>query len=270
MSLPLPTPKFAHPPVVETILGLQFEPLLKFRSHHFGWFWTERLKLSGWEPVGDERPLPIYAERFGDARLRLTGTMPASGVPALRMKCRNLGRSLVLQIQPDKLYLTWGRSGPETPSYSDIRPVLDELVVQFEGFAADSGLGEGVANLWEVCYINRVPRGELWNEPKDWHRVLPKLFPQQGPDCAGLPFTTYDGTWHFEIEPKRGRIHVQVAKMLVNQEPEPVLFLRLTARGELATGVSWRSAMDVGHDSCVQLFAEITSAEAKRSWGMTQ
>lgn len=165
MSLPFSSPKFAHPPVVETILGLQFEPLLKFRSHHFGWFWSESLKASGWEPVGDDRPLPKYTERFGDAQLRLSTAAPVSGVPSLRMKLRHPERSLVLQIQPDKLYLTWGRSGPETPSYSDIRPVLDELIRYFEGFAADSGLGKVVPNLWEVCYINRIPRGELWNEP---------------------------------------------------------------------------------------------------------
>jgi len=256
--------------VVETILGLQFKPLLKFRSHHFGWFWSESLKALGWEPVGDERPLPKYAERFGDTQLRLTTAAPASGVPSLRMKLRHPERSLVLQIQPDKLYLTWARNSPATPSYSDIRPTLNDLVGRFEVFATDSGLGAVIPNLWEVCYINRVPRGELWREPKDWHRVLPLLFPQQGPNCPGLPFTTYDGTWHFEIEPKRGRIHVQVAKMLVNRESDPVLFLRLTARGELAADGSWQAAMDVGHDSCVQLFSEITSAEAKRSWGMTQ
>ena len=226
------TPKFSAAPVVETVIGVQFDRLKAFRSHHYGLFWKAHLEPLGWQPHADETPLPTYREKFGEAQLLRNGPpMP----PALnvRMKLKNSDDSQTLQIQHDKLYFGWKRGEETMPSYRDIRPTFDVLYSSLEAFADEHRLGAPTPNLWEITYINRVLPGRLWTQPKDWHRVLPRLFPEPTADIEGLGLATYDGTWYYEIEPKRGRLTLRVAKMLVNRSPDPVLCIVLTARGEL-------------------------------------
>ncbi len=216
-------------------------------------------------PVGDEKPLPEYAERFDDAHLKLTRP-DTSATFKVRLKLKSPDRSRTIQIQPDKFYYSWARDGSHAPGYTTIRPEFDRLFDAFQQFTRASGIGEPVPNLWEVMYVNQIPPGKLWTEPKDWYRVLPTLFPENGPTCEGVRFATYQGEWHFEIQPQRGRIHLRVAKMVMNQRPDPVLFINLTARGQISAVTDWGAGLDLGHDSCVRLFRAITSDEAQREW----
>jgi len=259
-------PDFNRPPIVETVLGVQFAPLQAFRSHHYGWLWRELLLGEGWAPVADEKPLPEYAERFDDIHLKLTRPDPAPNALRVRLKLRSPDRTRTIQLQSDKFYYSWAREGKSAPGYAAVRPEFDRLFGAFQGFAASAGLGDVRPNLWEVMYVNQIPAGQLWTEPKDWHRVLPTLFPPTGPGAEGIRFATYQGDWHFEIEPKRGRIHVRVAKMVMNQRPDPVLYIHLTARGQTDDETDWAGGLALGHDSCVRLFCGITSDEAQREW----
>jgi hypothetical protein len=147
-----------------------------------------------------------------------------------------------------------------------------ELYGNLTEFAANASLGAMNPNLWEVHYVNQIPQGILWEDPKDWHRVLPTLFPSNDPSVQGLRFATYSGEWHFEIEPEKGRVHVRVAKMVMNQNPKPTLYLSLLARGEIGSKGSpdIATGLELGHDACIRLFFELTSSEAHTKWGLKQ
>ncbi len=263
-------PEFVNPPTVETVLGVQFEPIRGFRSHHYGWFWREYLNAKGFRNVSDERLLPTYVEAFDVPKLNLTKAENPEDKLGIRMKARSEDRSRTLQLQPNKLYLSWNRLNSEAPRYATVKPQFTELVADLNSFAASAGLGPLQPNLWEVQYVNQIPSGELWEEPRDWHRVLPTLFPQVDPSITGLRFATYSGEWHFEIEPKLGRVHVRVAKMIANHLEAPVLYLSLIARGEIGPNGSpdLATGMDLGHDACIRLFLELTSPAAHHAWGL--
>lgn len=278
MSLPMTTttnisPRFRNSPMVETILGVQFKPLRAFRSSHYGWFWSKCLAESGWAVVADESLLPTYVERFGDLKLLLE---QLSGddepVVGLRMKMRNPAKRRTLQLQPDKLYYGWNRQGGEPFDYAEAKADFAELVSSFTNFAAQSGLGSLEPNLWEVAYVNQIPSGQLWTDPRDWHRVFPKFFPAVSPEADGLRFASYDGHWHFEIEPRLGRVHAQVAKVVMNQGAQASLLLKLTGRGAIGAGgsVDWSAGLDLGHQSCFDLFCAAISDDAKREWGFNE
>ena len=256
--------------MVETILGVQFKPLLAFRSSHYGWFWSKYLAESGWVVAGEERLLPTYVEKFGDLKLLLTQPSgddePAAKV---RIKMRNASHERTLQLQPDKLYYGWNRRGSEPFDYASAKADFAKLVETFAGFATESGLGLLEPNLWEVAYVNQVPSGRLWSEPSDWHRVFPKFFPAAGPKADGLRFASYDGHWHFEIEPRLGRVHAQVAKVVMNRGDQASLLFKLTARGAVGVegSADWLTGLDLGHQSCYDLFCDAISDEAKSEWG---
>lgn len=256
--------------MVETVLGVQFKPLRAFRANHYGWFWSKYLAASGWAVVAEERLLPTYVERFDDLKLLLT--QPCGDdepVPGVRMKMRNAARERTLQLQPDKLYYGWNRQGTEPFDYRSAKAEFAELVEGFTGFAVESGLGPVEPNLWEVAYVNQIPSGRLWAEPTDWHRVFPRFFPAASPEASGLRFASYDGQWHFEIEPRLGRVHAQVAKVVMNRGARASLLFKLTARGAVGVGGStdWPTGLDLGHQSCYDLFCTAISDEAKLEWG---
>jgi uncharacterized protein (TIGR04255 family) len=263
-------PEFTNPPTVETVLGVQFEPLRGFRSNHYGWFWRDHLKDKGFGSVSDETPLPTYVEEFGVPKLRLTKAADGGEVVGVRMKTRTADRGRTVQLQPDKLYLSWNRLGPEAPRYENVRGEFEALFADLTVFAGGAGLGPVRPNLWEVHYVNQIPPGELWTDPRDWHRVLPRLFPTTDPSVPGARFATYSGEWHFEIEPQRGRVHVRVAKMVMNQSPAPTLYFSLLARGEVggAGSLDVLAGLEAGHTACVRLFFDLTSPEAHAEWGL--
>ena len=63
--------KFQFPPVVETVLGVQFAGLPGYSTAHAGWFWKEYLeKLNEspnriWSKAVDAMRLEDQFERFG-------------------------------------------------------------------------------------------------------------------------------------------------------------------------------------------------------------
>ena len=61
-----PFPDYVDPPVVETILGVQFDPLASWRNAHLGVFW-KTLNTDDWPNVSDAPPLQPQFERFAAA-----------------------------------------------------------------------------------------------------------------------------------------------------------------------------------------------------------
>ena len=57
---------YENPPVVESVLGVQFERLRGFKNAHLGAFWTT-LDKKEWPVVADAPPLPPQFERFTES-----------------------------------------------------------------------------------------------------------------------------------------------------------------------------------------------------------
>lgn len=264
-------PNFTNAPTVETVLGVQFEPLRGFRSNHYGWFWREHLEPFGFKSVSDEGLLPTYIEEFDVPKLDLTRKLGPPDTTGIRMKVRTEGKARTVQMQPDKLYLSWNRlNNRQAPRFAGVSAEFLLLYDRLAEFAANASLGPIRPNLWEVHYVNQIPLGQLWNDPRDWHRVFPTLFPSIDPSVAGLRFATYSGEWHFEIEPKKGRVHVHVAKMVMNQSTTPTLYFSLLARGKIGPqGLpDLQAGLNAGHSACIRLFLELSSSDAKTHWGL--
>ncbi len=112
----------------------------------------------------------------------------------------------------------------------------------------------------------------MWNEPGDWQR----LFPGSATLASeGLPvrLESFGGEWHYEIEPRRGRLHVKLShgqRSNLDQGKEEILVMTLTARGpinkvdgELTT---LECGLDLGHNAIVRAFKGLTSEDAHDYW----
>lgn len=261
---------FRHPPVVETVLGIQFERLRGLTNAHFGAFWQRR--KSEWPWIADAPPLDEQFEAFG----RQLGWSKAVGLkltqsPAARVQMKNAAGDRMIQLQNCRLHYNWiGQPGQEYPRYAIVRPQFDEVFREFRELILDLRLAKLTPNQWEVTYVNHMPKGTVWGEPEEWP-VLFESLPGLAVAPRGTRLEGFGGHWHFEIEPQRGRLHVELEHACVgDNDREEALVMKLTARGPIAKDAEPEVAIDeglnLGHDVIVTSFVDLTSRRAQDYW----
>lgn len=269
-----PLPEFGRPPVVETILGVQFAPLPGFTSGHLGRYWRDCLDGS-WTRTLEAAHLPDQFERFGrpDA-----WNLPAfelhlqPGPRPGRLQILHEDDDRVIQLQDTRFISNWRRKrGAEYPRFRALLPEFLGRYADFGRFAEAAGLGSPSANQWEFSYINHLPQGDLWRTPDDWRGLLPGLYPAaSAPD--GLRFESMAAEFHFEIAPGRGRLHASCQHGRAGEgEGDEVIVLQLTARGAIGKEdppEAIAAALELGHRALVRTFVRLASPRALELWEM--
>jgi uncharacterized protein (TIGR04255 family) len=262
------TPTFKNPPVVEFVLGVQFSPLTKLVSGHYGLLWKEL--GSDWENPEDAPPIneqfelfdsPKWSHREG-VQFRL-----GKGMPTDRFILHHRRRDRLIQVQPTRFHLNWRTSGELKPSYKVLISKFEEAFSQFERFVRVNELGKLELNQWEITYIDSFPQGDDWQTPGDWSRFLPGLFGDLF-TAPGLALENRAAQWSFEIQPKRGRVHIAAQVGRWRDQEKDSLLVDTTARGLIGKGgaTTLREGLDLGHDVSVQSFLAMTSDDIKRRW----
>lgn len=261
--------EFEDPPVVEVVLGAQFSPLTKLTTGHLGWYWRDVLG-SDWATPSDGPAIDDQFELFdlphwhrpGRLEFRLT---PASGPGRLIIDHRDADRRL--QAQSTRFHLNWRRRGNPYPTYDRLVDEFQGHFDRFQSFIRGQNLGELLINQWELTYIDAFPSESGWQSPGDWAAVLPGLF--GNPACAdGLNLENRAANWTYEIEPRRGRLHVSANTGRVADEDRPSLLLQMTARGPVGReGVgSLREGLDLGHGAALRTFLQVISPILRDRW----
>ena len=205
-------PKFENPPVIETVLGIQFDTLPNFTIAHLGAFW-QRLGPDKWPHVNDAPSLDTQSERFGEEnRGRIASMMfKLSRSIEVRLQIRNNDKTRMIQVQNGRLHYNWlGHTGDQYPNYEKVKPEFDRVWDDFQGFLSEYNLGNIHLNQWEVTYVNHIPQGTIWNDPQDWIDIFP-LLTTLPTKTTEVKLESFGGEWHFEIEPNRGRLHVNIS-----------------------------------------------------------
>lgn len=228
-------PDYANPPVVETVLGVQFDRLPGFTNAHLGAFW-QTLDLVEWPSVADAPPLPPQFERFTEAARWARGLQfQLTQIPPGRMQIKNRAGDRMIQIQNGRLHFNWlSDVGKDYPRYENVRAGFVEVLERFTDFMAQAAAGRFQPNQWEVTYINQIPSGTVWKTVADWTFFAPL---RGVPTIDGVVHgEDFKGEWHFVIPGQRGRLHIewQHALRAVPEQREPeIIQLTLTARGPL-------------------------------------
>jgi len=263
-------PSFKRPPVVETVLGVQFDQLPKVHNAHLGVFW-DRLGAADWPNVSEAPPLEQLQELFGEQRVwrSVDAHLTLTEAPPLRFRIRNAANNRMIQIQNGRLHYNWlQQEEGDYPRYRTVRPEFDEVLQSFKQFLDKQSLGEMVPNLWEVTYVNHLPRGTVWNDYRDWSGLFPTL-PGAFAEIAAARLEGFEGHWHFEIEPQKGRLHVEVKHGRAGSSEGPeILVMKSTARGRVYEETDLSAGLDLGRRTIVNSFVELTSEAAHTYWGL--
>ncbi len=262
---------FNRPPVIETVLGVQFERLPGLTNAHLGAFWASIKE--DWPRITDAPRLDDQFEEFGKRIHWAHGIkLQVSQQILARVQIKNEAEDRMIQIQNCRLDYNWlgHRKRKEYPRYSKIKPEFEQALKQFRNFITETGMGELVPNQWEITYVNHVPKGTVWETPEEWGKVFRSL-----PGLAVVPGGTQleglGGYWHFEIIPQRGRLHVELKHgYLSSSEHEEVLIMKLTARGPIDSSDDPDAGIDkglnLGHETIVTSFRDLTSPESHEYW----
>jgi uncharacterized protein (TIGR04255 family) len=263
-------PDYEKPPVVETILGVQFERLPYLKNAHLGAFW-KTLFAEDWREVSDAPPLPPQFEQFTEVAKWAPGVqLELMQIPTSRLQVKNKDGDRMIQVQNGRLHFNWlGQTGKEYPRYESVREGFAQALQQLVEFLSQEKLGDFRPNQWEVTYLNHIPRGTVWNTPADWGFFRP-LGPL--PTIEGVAQGEgFSGEWHFVIPDQRGRLHVQWQHAL---RPEPqkqeIIVLTLTARGPVPQNSQQAilGELDLGRETIVRSFENLMSNEANKYWGL--
>ena len=170
------------------------------------------------------------------------------------------------------IYNWLGHHGVDYPRYSVVRAEFDSVLESFLDFVDRESIGPVRMNQWEVTYVNHCPIGSGWEQLPDWEKIL-RLPPLRPDSSGGLVLDGFGAQWSFEIAPRRGRVHVQVQRGQSAAQTLPgadVLVMSLTARGAIDVNDQIRSlgnGLDLGHETIVRLFTDMTTDYAHGLWG---
>ncbi|MEQ8852909.1 TIGR04255 family protein [Gimesia sp.] len=253
-------PKFKNPPVVETVLTVQFDELQDFKTAHFGMFY-ETVKARFPEVIDRGRLDPVV-ETFPRGRMPkgafqfITGDQ-GPGPQRVWYRQPDNG-SMMLQLQPDRFAFNWaGKEGTEYPHYDSNRPVFIEEFENFSKFVNDHSIGKVLPNLCEVTYINHIYpepeedvieffessfKGLKWETSDSWLKDLPEL-------------VAYNRV--YVIGDEQGRLYVE-ANINQDKERKKFILLKITGRVIHKEEDSLLENMDLAHLWVVKSFVSLT------------
>ncbi len=265
-----PLPAFEDPPVIETLLGVQFAPLELLSVLHFGLFWA---RIRGRYPRQEIHPsLDPTFEVFERRGVGLQFGVQPIPEPPLRCWFIDGTQAHLIQVQRDRFIRNWRKRSPQEryPRYDALRPAFREDWDLFCRFLQEDQLGIPEVNQCEVTYVNHIAIGQGWDSYGEAHRIVKLLSRMASPEFLPDPeIIRMDAS--FLIPEKQGRLHVSLQPVISRPLNKEVLQLTLTARGKPASSspediLNW---FDLGHEWVVRGFADITTAEMQTVWRRT-
>jgi len=275
VSHPGSLPRFAKPPVVETILGVHFRPLEKLSSAHQGVLW-DRCFRDRFPHVEERGPVEEIREAFGE---KLAMPVPvvrwqvSDRPPAPRLWAASSDGQYILQVQRDALLANWLKTSNSTSyrSYDQRRKDFSADLERVDEFLKLEEIGSVVPTSCIVTYINHVD----CSEPSRLAPVLADTIAFWADDTSDgwlPPPDKINLHFAFPMPDNSGRLNVHVAPAVRRSDKRHFLRIELTARGapegeEIAAAMEW---LDLGHEWVVRGFTSITRDGMHKLWERIQ
>ncbi len=266
-------PDYQAPPVIETVLGVQFKPLNTFLIPHFGLFWE---KIRSEYPKFEVKP-PLASVIEGFEREKNPKKGPTfsivQGIPVLRCWFKDVTENQLIQVQNDRFIINWRQQTGEEryPHYHKIQPKFIAEWEKFCEFLKSEEIGSPEIVQCEMTYVNHF---ELKREIENIGNIS-KVLSFWSDLVSPGPLTTPESvnfSIRYRMPEEKGRLYVSLDPKVRFRDGKEVLQLNLTARGnpgssELEKICEW---FGLGHEWIVQGFTQLTTTTMHELWGRTQ
>lgn len=268
VELKRPLPDFADPPVIETVLGMQFAPLAEFSIPYLGLYWA---KIRSFYPRCEIQPALVPAfEEFETQRTGSPVGIELVSEPTVRCWFIDQSSTRLIQVQKDRFIQNWRKvKGDEVyPRYSRLKPEFRSAWQRFCEFLEEEKLETPDVNQCEVTYVNHIELGKGWRSYGEIQKVVAYWSGTSSGDFLPEPEIVHLNTTYV-IPNKRGRLYITMQPAIRQQDAKEVLQLNLTVRGrpsssQLEDILEW---FDLGHEWIVRGFTDFTTKEMHRVWG---
>lgn len=267
-------PRFAKPPVIETVLGVYFRPLEKFTVAHQGLLW-DRYFREKFPNLEERPPVHEFCERFGEERSAplVVQWQVSDRPPTPRLWAAAENGQYVIQIQKNGLFSNWLKTGGETVycSFAKRREEFSGQLDHVVRFFYDEGIGQFEPTSWSVTYVNHIDYEAIANVGSAAAKILTVWTDQYSDDwLPAVDKLVLD--FAFPMPDNAGRLNVNLKPVVMLSTKQSVLRLDLTARGQLKKNdvESALAGIDLGHEWIVRGFTSLTHSEMHQEWERTQ
>ena len=263
--------EFDHPPLIETVLGIEFPPIAGWGIVHFGLFWqTIRGDYPRWEVQPAIPPT-------SDATLENRGAVPSiilqlGSPPPLRCWFIDDSGTRLIQVQADRLIANWRRGGKAGdsayPRYEQILSGLEKAWSCFETFLDSEQLPRPKPIRFELSYINHLVRGEEWQSLDE----LPLIFRGlRELDLSAGSKSPKELDFHaaYPSANEQDSLHVSIKNVFRLVDAREALQFALSIRGssDTTSTIDPSAWLDRAHDQIVKAFTALTTDAMHQRWG---
>ena len=263
-----PSPSFRRPPVAEVATAVQFDDIADLTGPRLGLLWTRFREAFPKLQVHPQRSQTF--EQFGvldeapQVELELIEGHPSPLVWYVSEDSTEL-----IQVQKNRFVFNWRRREEAYPRYHHVRSAFLKHFLNFREFLSEEGLaGELRMNQWEVTYRNHIVPG-VWKEHCELGMVLPSWQHRRSGGFLPEPEDVAVRLRYRIRQDERpiGRLHIVAEPVYDRTTGQPLIVLRLTARGTGPdTTEELLRRLDVGREWIVRGFTCITSPQMHEDW----
>lgn len=267
------SPNFKKPPVIEVVLGLQFEPLNSFMTTHVGKLYE--IYENDYPIISEHSLLEPKFENFNTdtfAPNRMVfNLVDNKAIPRVWFVSRDDSR--LLQLQRDRFIHNWRRKEPSEeipyPRYEKIREEFKLRYKQFLEFLSNHNISEPTVNQVEVTYVNLISC-----EDNDFSKSMHEVFEFWNPEPPSSPLGEPESqkfvtTYLIKDDDERiGRLSI-TSHTLIRNDNKKFLRIDITARGK-PKDVSLNGILDfmnLGRSKIVSGFDSLTTEKMHKIWG---
>lgn len=264
-----PLPEFADPPVIETVLGVEFPSIEGWAIPHFGLFWQQ---IRSEYPQFEVQPPLAVVDDLRSKEDRILQAVMIEFLPQPPVRCWYLdaGKTRLLQVQNDRFIHNWRKTegGDAYLRYENIKPIFEREWKRFAEFLTAEKLGLPAPARCEVTYVNHFLKGKEWNSLADVSRIIPSWTGCASVESLSAP-NALSINVRYPIMDEAGHLTIQVQPAIRQTDRKEILQMTLTAKGrptspDLDGVLAW---LDLGRDSVVRAFCDFTSPEMHKLWG---
>lgn len=256
-------PDFENPPAVETLMGVHFAPVEKWKAPHFGLFWA-RIKKD--YPRVEMQPPVIQPPALESVLSRMQSPLEFP----LRCWFFNQDETRLIQVQSNLFLHNLRRTAQAEKylHYDDLRPHFKREWQVFRNFLDQEGLGALKASSCEVTYVNHIDRGKGWETFADLSNVFPNWSPATSHNVLPPPELVAINA-SYPLKDADGHLQISAQPAVRQQDAKETIQLTVTARCKPTSSSNediYRS-LDEARKWVVLGFTDFTSPKMHELWG---